>query len=82
MIVLPNFVDQFDNAQRLHETGFGVRLHPYQFSDAEMSSAIDKLLYNDQLRQDTQQASHRILSTDRHLELALKIEALVGENGK
>ena len=79
MVVLPNFADQFDNAQRLHETGFGVRLHPYHFTDDEISSAIDKLLYNEPLKHDLQKASRRIQSTDRHLELALKIESLFDE---
>ena len=29
MVVLPLFWDQYDNAQRMHETGFGVRLDTY-----------------------------------------------------
>ena len=33
MIVLPIFWDQYDNAQRVHETGFGVRLDTYGFAD-------------------------------------------------
>ena len=32
MIVLPLFWDQYDNAQRVDETGFGVRLPTYAFS--------------------------------------------------
>ena len=31
MIALPLFWDQYDNAQRVHETGFGVRLETYEF---------------------------------------------------
>jgi MGT family glycosyltransferase len=44
MIVLPLFWDQYDNAQRVHETGHGVRLDPYAFEDAEMHGAIERLL--------------------------------------
>ena len=31
MVVLPIFWDQHDNAQRIHETGFGIRLPTYSF---------------------------------------------------
>jgi MGT family glycosyltransferase len=44
MVVLPIFWDQHDNAQRVHETGFGVRLPTYSFGDRELRSAIDRLL--------------------------------------
>ena len=44
MIVLPLFWDQVDNAQRVDETGFGVRLPTYDFTDAELTGAIDQLL--------------------------------------
>jgi UDP:flavonoid glycosyltransferase YjiC (YdhE family) len=44
MIVLPLFWDQVDNAQRVHELGFGVRLPAYDFEDDQMTSAIDRLL--------------------------------------
>jgi MGT family glycosyltransferase len=44
MIALPLFWDQHDNAQRLDETGFGVRLSTYEFTDAELENAIERLL--------------------------------------
>ncbi len=44
MIVLPLFWDQHDNAQRMDETGLGVRLATYEFEPAEIGGAIDRLL--------------------------------------
>jgi MGT family glycosyltransferase len=44
MIALPLFWDQYDNAQRVHETGFGIRLGTYTFTDDELTGAIDRLL--------------------------------------
>jgi UDP:flavonoid glycosyltransferase YjiC (YdhE family) len=46
MILLPLFWDQYDNAQRVHETGYGVRLATYSFDDHELTGAIDALLAN------------------------------------
>jgi UDP:flavonoid glycosyltransferase YjiC (YdhE family) len=50
MIVLPLFWDQYDNAQRVHELGYGVRLEPYRFTDGELHAAIDQLVGDTQLR--------------------------------
>lgn len=36
MIVVPLFWDQYDNAQRVDESGFGVRLDTYRFTDKQM----------------------------------------------
>jgi UDP:flavonoid glycosyltransferase YjiC (YdhE family) len=44
MIVLPLFWDQHDNAQRMAECGFGVRLPTYEFEDGQLHEAIDRLL--------------------------------------
>jgi len=51
MILLPLFWDQYDNAQRMDELGFGVRLSTYAFTDDEMTSALDGLLGDPELRE-------------------------------
>jgi UDP:flavonoid glycosyltransferase YjiC (YdhE family) len=49
MVVLPIFWDQYDNAQRVHETGLGVRLATYECEAAELTGAVDRLLADDAL---------------------------------
>ena len=51
MILLPLFWDQYDNAQRMDELGFGVRLATYAFTDADMTGALDRLLGDSALRE-------------------------------
>ncbi|HEX2393101.1 MAG TPA: nucleotide disphospho-sugar-binding domain-containing protein [Solirubrobacterales bacterium] len=60
MVVLPLFWDQHDNAQRLEETGLGVRLDTYGHSPEELSDAIDRLLADRQL-------AERLLATSARL---------------
>jgi len=43
-IVLPIFWDQHANAQRIDELELGARLDTYRFEDADMTSAIERLL--------------------------------------
>jgi MGT family glycosyltransferase len=50
MIVLPLFWDQYDNAQRVDELGFGVRLPTYAFEDDELHSTVDRLVADEPLR--------------------------------
>jgi UDP:flavonoid glycosyltransferase YjiC (YdhE family) len=38
------FWDQYDNAQRVHELGYGVRLASYEWDDSERTGAVDRLL--------------------------------------
>jgi MGT family glycosyltransferase len=43
MVAMPVFWDQYDNAQRVDETGFGVRLPTYTFEPQQLTAAIDRL---------------------------------------
>ena len=50
MLVLPIFWDQHDNAQRVHETGFGIRVPTYDFEDGALAAALDRVLSDAPLR--------------------------------
>jgi MGT family glycosyltransferase len=62
MIVLPLFWDQYDNAQRIHEIGFGRRLDTYGFEAAEMHAAIDRILGDETLTARLRKAGEQIRS--------------------
>ncbi|HEX5526473.1 MAG TPA: nucleotide disphospho-sugar-binding domain-containing protein [Solirubrobacterales bacterium] len=69
MVALPIFWDQHDNAQRLDETGFGVRLDTYRHSGAELTATIDRLLGDEELAARLARTSQR-LQQARGTELA------------
>ena len=79
MLVLPLFWDQHDNAQRVAELGFGHRLAPYAFSDADFFAALDDVL-TDTARQSRLAAISRRLQADPGLaKAAALIERLAVE---
>jgi MGT family glycosyltransferase len=75
MIVLPLFWDQYDNAQRVAETGFGVRLATYAFADDELRGAIDRLLGDADLRGRMARIGTEIQAKDGVAKAADAIEA-------
>ncbi|MFE6101455.1 hypothetical protein ACFVQ4_15965 [Streptomyces laurentii] len=50
-VMLPLFWDQYDNARRMDELGFGVRLGTYRFTDGELKGTLERLLADDALRE-------------------------------
>ena len=60
MIGLPLFWDQYDNAQRMDETGFGVRLDTYGHEPRQLPSAIDALVADADLRERLNAVSSRL----------------------
>jgi MGT family glycosyltransferase len=49
MVVLPIFWDQHDNAQRVHETGFGERVDTYHHAPEALTAALDRVLGDEAL---------------------------------
>lgn len=76
MVVLPLFWDQYDNAQRVDELGFGRRLPTYDFSDSELHRAIDSLVADVDLRARLAGIGERIRSRDGKAKAASVIEAV------
>jgi len=75
-IVLPLFWDQHDNAQRMDETGCGVRLATYAFEPEEMSGAIDRLLGDGVLRRRLEEIARRLQASPGNERAAGLIERL------
>ena len=57
------FADQYDNAQRMHELGYGVRLATYGFADEELVEAVEGLIADEGLRSSLDALGDRIRDT-------------------
>jgi len=75
-VVLPLFWDQYDNAQRVDETGFGIRLATYAFEPDELTGAIEELLRNVELRTRMAGIEAEIRARDGVAKAAAAIEAV------
>ena len=76
MIVLPLFWDQYDNAQRIDETGFGRRLDTYRHEPKELHAAIDDLLADQRLAARLAEVSNHLQSqagTERAADLIASV---------
>ena len=81
MIVLPLFWDQYDNAQRVHERGYGVRLDTYAFTDEQLHAAIERLLGDAELHDRLAKDSAAIRAADG-LRVAADAIEQIGPAGK
>jgi MGT family glycosyltransferase len=76
MVLLPLFWDQYDNAQRVHETGFGIRLDTYGHEPEELTGAIDRLLADERLAGHLRAASERLSARPGTQDAADRIERI------
>jgi UDP:flavonoid glycosyltransferase YjiC (YdhE family) len=77
MVLLPIFWDQHDNAQRVHERGYGVRLDTYRYTDDEMVQAL-RDMSTPEVRARAEAAGRRIRAADGVRRAADLIEAVAG----
>ncbi|CAG2114844.1 unnamed protein product [Medioppia subpectinata] len=77
MIIMPLFSDQYDNAQRVMEKGFGIRLNPHTVSEQELLNSIEKLLNDKELKHKLSVASKRMLNSHSLQIVAQEIENLI-----
>jgi MGT family glycosyltransferase len=79
MVALPIFWDQHDNAQRIDETGFGVRLDTYEHAPQELSGAIERLLGNRDLERRLKRISASVSELQGTEVAAARIELAAAE---
>ncbi|HEY6399558.1 MAG TPA: glycosyltransferase [Solirubrobacteraceae bacterium] len=60
MLMLPIFWDQHDNAQRVHETSYGIRMPTYSCSAQQLTAALDQLVHDASLRTRAAAAGERL----------------------
>ena len=79
MIVLPLFGDQHDNAQRIVDKGFGIRLSPFKATPKEFNDAIDKLVNDNELKVKLEKIANRIQNSKPNEKAADLIEGVLNK---
>ena len=77
MVALPLFWDQYDNAQRVDELGFGRRLPTYAWEPDQLAGAIDEVLTDQSIRHRMQKISTRVKADPGRVRAANLIEGVV-----
>jgi MGT family glycosyltransferase len=80
MVALPLFWDQYDNAQRVDETGFGIRMSTYEFEESDLLGALDRLHDDAALRARMASIADRVQSSPGTERAAALIERLAREH--
>lgn len=71
------FSDQYDNAQRLSEKGFAIRLDPHTFKAEQLVGAIEQLLADQALKERLAAVAERIKRERSKDRACLRIEEMV-----
>jgi UDP:flavonoid glycosyltransferase YjiC (YdhE family) len=80
VLVLSLLWDQWDNGQRIHETGLGLQLLPFKLTEAELLGAVDQLLADELLERRMATISKRIQSTNSQSKVADLVEKVAANN--
>lgn len=76
-ILLPVFADQFDNAQRIEEKGYAIRLDSTSFTDEQFLEAIERLLCDEKMKAKLENAVKRMKRENRKEQACIRIENLI-----
>ena len=77
MIVMPLSGDQYDNAQRVHDKGLGLRLDPFECTKEELLNSIESLLNDNEMKDKLKNIAQRIQSENSIAKLPSLLEELV-----
>lgn len=77
MLIMPLFADQYDNAQRILEKGYGNRMNGYLFKEGELCQMIDRLLDDKEMQQRCLAAAKRMSASNSKEKACEKIEQIV-----
>ncbi|OTF80649.1 hypothetical protein BLA29_011394 [Euroglyphus maynei] len=73
LIICPLFYDQYDNAQRVTEKGFGNRINPYKCKPEELLEMIERILNDRNINDRCRKISERMQKIDSPMEAAKAI---------
>ncbi|XP_025018382.1 uncharacterized UDP-glucosyltransferase YdhE-like isoform X1 [Tetranychus urticae] len=76
LIVIPQFGDQLDNAQRIADLGLGVRLNLHEFSGEKLLKAIEDVLNNKEIHSNVARVSEELKKSDSRDKVISLIEQL------
>ena len=77
LILMPLMGDQYNNIQRVHEKGLGIRIDPDYFTDEQLLKAIPKLLNDNHLKSRLKDISKRLANSQGLVKASELIEKLV-----
>lgn len=77
MIVLPQFGDQLDNAQRVEDLGLGRRLHALNATKEDLRNAIDEVLSNKDLVERCSKIGREMRARDDPLKVTYMLKKLI-----
>jgi len=77
-LIMPFCWDGLDNATRIRETGYGLSLPRYTFTDADFVSALERLLGDGAMQERLRRLSAHMQAADGRRKAARLIDGLVG----
>jgi len=76
-LVMPFVWDGHDNAQRMNDTGHGIGMHRYEWSDEELLGNIERLLHDEAIAARLRETSAWMQAHDGRALAARRIDALL-----